>query len=89
MDIVHYVQPRYGHEQQPDISGQRKSGLRGGRGEGRGETPWPILLLEGSEYGIHYSVLPYCALYGVRRKVKQVPEVLKERKVPKRSGFEK
>ncbi len=36
MDIVHYVQPRYGHEQQPDISGQRKSGLRGvGRGEGK------------------------------------------------------
>ena len=44
MDI-HHVQFRYGHEQQSDISGQRKSGLggvgRGERGEGRGEGKLP------------------------------------------------
>ncbi len=47
MDI-HHVQFRYGHEQQSDISGQRKSGLGGvGRGErgegggGRGEGKLP------------------------------------------------
>ncbi len=39
---------------------------RGGRGGERGNSLAPILRLEGSEYGIHYSVLPYCALYAVK-----------------------